>query len=88
MSILEKIDIIDSSEYKKSYPFPYTFIDNIIEEEFAKNTARDIGWMKSVGIDMKSLKKYTLRDKNNFRKILSYYLNIYQVNYLLKNCQI
>ena len=42
MSILEKIDIIDSSEYKKSYPFPYTFIDNILEEEFAKKIQQEI----------------------------------------------
>ena len=69
MSILDKIERIDCKQYKNSYSYPHVFLDNILEEEFAKKIQQEILSLDENCWDRYENpfeKKYTLRDKNNF----------------------
>ena len=68
MGIVEEIDRININSYKATYPFPYTYLDDILEYNFAKNIQDEVLSLEDDCWDRYENpfeKKYTLRNKDN-----------------------
>lgn len=64
---------IDSSEYQKTSPYPYAFVDNVLDSTFAKSLQEEILSLPETSWDRYENpfeQKFTLRDKYAFPPLL------------------